>query len=94
MLVLTRKIGESIMIGHNVKVMVVNSEGGQVRLGIEAPPEVVVHREEIYRMIQKENVMASAPKTDEIKKIAQALRDKKGSTQDRENSYVKKVVRK
>ena len=51
MLILTRKIGESIIIGDNVKVTVLGVEGRQVRVGIDAPKEVSVHREEIYEKI-------------------------------------------
>ena len=59
MLVLTRKLGENIRIGDNVKITVLEVRGAQVKLGIEAPPEVIVHREEIYERIQEENRRAS-----------------------------------
>ncbi len=52
MLILTRRIGESIMIGQNVKITVLNIKGNQVRLGIDAPRTIPVHREEIYQRIQ------------------------------------------
>lgn len=55
MLVLTRKLGENIRIGDTVKITVLEVRSGQVKLGIEAPPEVKVHREEIYARIQEEN---------------------------------------
>jgi carbon storage regulator len=55
MLVLTRKLGENIRIGDAVKITVLEVRSGQVKLGIEAPPEVKVHREEIYARIQEEN---------------------------------------
>ncbi len=55
MLVLTRKAGESITIGDDIRVMVMEVKGKQVRLGIEAPADCVVHREEVYRRIQAEN---------------------------------------
>jgi len=56
MLVLTRRIGESVVIGDNViNISVLDIQRGQVRLGIDAPREVTVHREEIYRRIQDEN---------------------------------------
>ena len=60
MLVLTRKLGENIRIGDNVKITVLEVRSGQVKLGIEAPPEVKVHREEIYARIQEENRKAAA----------------------------------
>ncbi len=54
MLVLTRKLGEKIRIGDSVKITVLEVRSGQVKLGIEAPPEVKVHREEIYNRIKEE----------------------------------------
>ena len=59
MLVLTRKVGEGIAIGDDVKIIVMQIKGKQVRLGIKASPATVVHREEIYQKIQEENVKAS-----------------------------------
>lgn len=51
MLVLTRKCGESIIIDNNIKITVLKTQGQQTRIGIEAPPEIAVHREEIYQRI-------------------------------------------
>ena len=62
MLVLTRKLGENIRIGDSVKITVLEVRSGQVKLGIEAPPEVKVHREEIYARIQEENRRAQQGK--------------------------------
>jgi carbon storage regulator len=64
MLVLTRKLGENIRIGDSVKITVLEVRSGQVKLGIEAPPEVKVHREEIYARIQEENRRAQRLKTE------------------------------
>ncbi|MGE5529492.1 MAG: carbon storage regulator CsrA [Patescibacteria group bacterium] len=55
MLVLTRKLNESIMIGHDVKITVVDVRGDQVKLGISAPRQIAVHREEVYLEIQRES---------------------------------------
>ncbi len=60
MLILTRRTGEIITIGNDVKVTVLSVSGGQVRLGIKAPPEVPVHREEIYKKVQLEQAAAKA----------------------------------
>jgi len=64
MLVLTRKLGENIRIGDSVKITVLEVRSGQVKLGIEAPPEVKVHREEIYARIQEENRRAQRLKSE------------------------------
>ena len=54
MLILTRKVGESLMIGDSVSVTVLGIKGNQVRIGVNAPKETAVHREEIYQRIQQE----------------------------------------
>ena len=54
MLILTRRVGETIHIGDDVRFTVLGIKGGQVRLGIEAPPSISVHRKEIYDRIQQE----------------------------------------
>lgn len=59
MLVLTRKVNQSIVIGHDVEVVVLEVRGEQVRIGIRAPKNVTVHRKEIFEQIQEENKAAS-----------------------------------
>ena len=54
MLILTRRVGETVVIGNNVDVTVLGVKGNQVRLGVKAPREVSVHREEIYKRIKDE----------------------------------------
>ena len=76
MLILTRKLGESITIGDEIKVTVLGVFGRQVRLGVDAPPSVIVHREEVYLKIQDENRAASSSSIkDDLGKIAGYLRN-------------------
>lgn len=60
MLVLTRKMGEVVTIGDQIKIKVVEMKGNQVRLGIEAPNDLRIYREEIYLKVQRENQLAAA----------------------------------
>ena len=59
MLVLTRKVGESIIIDDEIKILIVQVKGKQVRIGVHAPLKTKIHREEIYSAIQKQNSEAS-----------------------------------
>lgn len=66
MLILTRRIGETLIIGNNVKVTVLGIRGHQVRLGIDAPKTVDVHREEIFQRIQREKGLGDFADSDDI----------------------------
>jgi carbon storage regulator len=63
MLVLSRQRDESIVIGDNVVITIVDIRGDKVRLGIEAPGEIPVHRQEVYEAIQRENRKSAAPQS-------------------------------
>jgi carbon storage regulator len=70
MLVLSRQRDESIIIGDNVQITVVDIRGDKVRLGIIAPAEIPVHRKEVYDAIQRENRKAAAVTTDDLAKLS------------------------
>jgi len=69
MLILTRKIGECIVIGDKIKVYVMDVRGKQVRLGIEAPAENVIYREEIFQKVIEENKLAAQAAQDHFSKM-------------------------
>ncbi len=71
MLILTRKSGEKITVGDNVVVSVLEIKGSQVKLGIEAPKGIAVHRGEIYERIQRENLLAASIDEDDFVAAAQ-----------------------
>ena len=77
MLVLSRQRDESIIIGDNIVVTVVDVRGDKVRLGIEAPREVSVHRREVYEAIQRENQQAAQIQLDVARQIGKSDADRK-----------------
>lgn len=74
MLVLTRKLGESIAIDDHIKIRVVQIKGKQVRLGIEAPKDTKIHREEVYVAIQEQNVQSADVSADKSRSVAELLK--------------------
>jgi len=76
MLVLTRKAGESIVIGNEVVITVLEVRGGQIRIGVDAPRDLAVHRAEVYQQVMAENQAAvvSAEKRSEVVRATSKLR--------------------
>jgi carbon storage regulator len=74
MLVLSRQRDESIMIGDNVQITVVDIRGDKVRLGIDAPPDISVHRKEVFDAIQRENRKAAGVTAEDLTALPPAKR--------------------
>jgi carbon storage regulator len=77
LLILTRKIGEGIILGDDIRIAILEIRGKQIRIGIEAPPNIVVLREEIYQRIQEENLRAAGVRDVDLKEIANIWKQKK-----------------
>ncbi len=71
---MTRKSGEAINVGDEITVTVLEVRGNQVRLGIQAPLNVIIHRKELYEKIKSENLMSSGLSIDDFKKIRERLK--------------------
>ncbi|MDH5542377.1 MAG: carbon storage regulator CsrA [Nitrospinota bacterium] len=78
MLVLTRKMGESINIGDNIVIQIMEVNGRTVRIGIEAPKSMSIHREEVYRKIQEENRLASAWQATNLETLGSLMKNLPG----------------
>ena len=89
MLVLTRKVGEGIAIGDDIKIVVMQIKGKQVRLGIRASATTIVHREEIYQRIQDENRRASGTDERSLDEVSQIF----GETKDVGRTPLRRHVR-
>lgn len=76
MLVLSRYLNQTIMIGDDIEVSIVDIKGDQVRIGIKAPREIKVYRKEIYEAISKENIDAASNRNVDIKSIETLFNDK------------------
>jgi len=77
MLVLARRLNESIMIGDQVEISIVDIRGDQVKIGIKAPKQVKIYRQEVYRAIQQENIEALKTKPDLIPQLDKLLEQKR-----------------
>ena len=75
MLVLTRRLKESIMIGDDIEISILSIEGDQVKLGISAPKNVDIHRKEIYLSIQQENSSATQPESSAIEGLSKFFKN-------------------
>ncbi|MCS6949720.1 MAG: carbon storage regulator CsrA [Armatimonadota bacterium] len=73
MLVLTRKVNQSIVIGDEIEVIVLEVRGEQVRIGVRAPRDIAVHRKEIYEQIRQENLNAASVSTDDLSSLQKRL---------------------
>jgi carbon storage regulator len=73
MLILTRKLGERITIGNDIVIALLEIKGAQVKLGIEAPKGISIHRQEIYERIKRENLISSAVTASDLFKAATLL---------------------
>lgn len=79
MLVLTRKTGEGIIIGDNIKITVVELKGGGVRIGIDAPTELKIYRQEVYDRICQENMEATQWNLADLSTLSSSLAGEKSS---------------
>ncbi len=79
MLILTRKPGETIRIGSEIKVQVLEVKGNQIRIGIDAPRSIAVHRQEIFEQIQRENLDAAKSAPRDLNALTQIWKTKKPS---------------
>ena len=82
MLILTRKSGETIAIGNEIKITILGISGKQVKVGISAPTRVSVYREEVYRKIQNENIKASMTLKEDVIELARMIKAKKAKKKE------------
>ncbi|MDZ7640716.1 MAG: carbon storage regulator CsrA [Desulfurivibrio sp.] len=86
MLVLARRSGEAVAIGDNIKIQVLEIKNGQVKLGIEAPEEVAVHREEVYQRILEANRRAAGGHDIDLEELASELRRWEGESKPQDST--------
>lgn len=77
MLILTRRPGESLYLGENIKITVLGMQGKQVKLGLEVPSDTTVYREEVYKRVIEENRRALASKNEDLMQAAELWQAKK-----------------
>jgi carbon storage regulator len=80
MLILARRLNESIMIGDQIEISIVDIKGDQIKLGIRAPAQVKVYRKEVYQAIQRENLAAAKSAPDRIPELDDILRGRTRAT--------------
>ena len=80
MLILTRRVGENVIVGDDIVISVIEVRGDAVRIGIQAPRSVTVHREEVWLELQRANEQAASPADDAVESLRQSL--KRSSTSD------------
>ena len=73
MLILTRKLNQSIMVGHDIEIIVTEIKGDSVKIGIKAPRSIAVHRREVYDSIMAENINASRSKMVDLEKLGKII---------------------
>lgn len=77
MLILTRRPGESVYVGDNIRITVLSLQGKQVKIGLDVPSDTVVYREEVYRRVMEENRMALAINNDDLLVAARLWQEQK-----------------
>ncbi len=77
MLILTRKLGESVIIGDDVKITVIEVNKHHIKLGVDAPKNIIIHREEVYLKIKEENELASASNIIDLNNTSEQVKTEK-----------------
>jgi carbon storage regulator len=79
-LILTRRVGENVIVGDDIVISVIEVRGDAVRIGIQAPRSVTVHREEVWLELQRANEQAASPADDAVEALSQSLKRSSGPT--------------